>query len=192
MTLTWGNVSAVDREKGVFVIKPSGVDYRVMTADDMVVVSLESGEVVEGNKKPSSDTRPIACCIRLSRRWAALCIPIRATPPSGRRPGNLFRDRHYPCRLLLWPVPCTRLMTDAEINGEYEWETGVIVETFRQQGIDPAQMPGVLVHSTARSPGVRTPKTRYITPSCWKRSPIWGFLPPAGAAAAGYAADPAG
>ena len=56
VTLTWGNVSAVDREKGVFVIKPSGVDYRVMTADDMVVVSLESGEVVEGNKKPSSDT----------------------------------------------------------------------------------------------------------------------------------------
>ncbi|MBZ4261433.1 class II aldolase/adducin family protein, partial [Mycobacterium tuberculosis] len=56
VTLTRGNVSAVDREKGVFVIKPSGVDYRVMTADDMVVVSLESGEVVEGNKKPSSDT----------------------------------------------------------------------------------------------------------------------------------------
>ncbi len=91
VTLTWGNVSAVDREKGVFVIKPSGVDYRVMTADDMVVVSLESGEVVEGNKKALVGyPRPIACCIRLSRRWAALCIPIRATPPSGRRPGNLF------------------------------------------------------------------------------------------------------
>lgn len=90
VTLTWGNVSAVDREKGVFVIKPSGVDYRVMTADDMVVVSLESGEVVEGNKSPRRIPRPIACCIRLSRRWAALCIPIRATPPFGRRPGNLF------------------------------------------------------------------------------------------------------
>ena len=56
VTLTWGNVSAVDRERGVFVIKPSGVDYSVMTADDMVVVSIETGEVVEGTKKPSSDT----------------------------------------------------------------------------------------------------------------------------------------
>ena len=56
VTLTWGNVSAVDRGQGVLVIKPSGVDYRMMTADDMVVVSLETGEVVEGNKKPSSDT----------------------------------------------------------------------------------------------------------------------------------------
>ena len=56
VTLTWGNVSAVDREKGVFVIKPSGVDYTVMTAEDMVVVSIETGEVVEGDKKPSSDT----------------------------------------------------------------------------------------------------------------------------------------
>lgn len=56
VTLTWGNVSAVDRERGVFVIKPSGVDYSIMTADDMVVVSIETGEVVEGAKKPSSDT----------------------------------------------------------------------------------------------------------------------------------------
>ena len=56
VTLTWGNVSAVDRERGVFVIKPSGVDYSVMTADDMVVVSIATGEVVEGQKKPSSDT----------------------------------------------------------------------------------------------------------------------------------------
>ncbi len=85
VTLTWGNVSAVDREKGVFVIKPSGVDYTVMTADDMVVVSLETGEVVEGKKKPSSDTPTHACCIGHSRPSAASCIPIRATPPSGRR-----------------------------------------------------------------------------------------------------------
>lgn len=91
VTLTWGNVSAVDRDKGVLVIKPSGVDYGLMTADDMVVVSLETGEVVEGNKKPLPIRRPIACCIRRFRRLAGLCIPIRATPPSGRRPDNLFR-----------------------------------------------------------------------------------------------------
>ena len=83
-------------------------------------------------------------------------------------------DRHHPRRLFYGPVPCTRLMTDAEINGEYEWETGnVIVETFRQQGIDPAQMPGVLVHSHGPFAG-KTPKTRYTMPSCWRRSPIWG------------------
>jgi L-ribulose-5-phosphate 4-epimerase len=65
-------------------------------------------------------------------------------------------------------------MTDEEINGEYEWETGrVIVETFREQGIDPAQMPGVLVHSHGPFAWGKTPKTRYITLSCWKRSPIW-------------------
>ena len=103
VTLTWGNVSAVDREKGVFVIKPSGVDYRVMTADDMVVVSLESGEVVEGNKKPSSDT------------------------PTHRLLYQAF------------PTLGGIVHTHSRHN--------VIVETSRQQGIDPAQMPGVLVHS---------------------------------------------
>ena len=107
VTLTWGNVSAVDRERGVFVIKPSGVDYNVMTADDMVVVSIETGE---GQSIPAT--------------------------------GTTHADYFY------GTIPCTRKMTDAEINGEYEWETGnVIVETFEKQGIDAAQMPGVLVHS---------------------------------------------
>ncbi|MCV5976881.1 class II aldolase/adducin family protein, partial [Escherichia coli] len=69
VTLTWGNVSAVDREKGVFVIKPSGVDYRVMTADDMVVVEIASGKVVEGSKKPSSDT---PTHLALYRRYAEI------------------------------------------------------------------------------------------------------------------------
>lgn len=91
VTLTWGNVSAVDRERGVLVIKPSGVDYSAMGADDMVVVSLESGEVVEGKRNPLQIHRPIACSTRPSRHWAGLSIPIRATPPSGRRPGKRFR-----------------------------------------------------------------------------------------------------
>ena len=110
VTLTWGNVSAVDRERGVFVIKPSGVDYSVMTADDMVVVSHAT-------------------------IWAQAGQSIPAT-------GTTHADYFY------GTIPCTRKMTDAEINGEYEWETGnVIVETFEKQGIDAAQMPGVLVHS---------------------------------------------
>ncbi|STV70138.1 L-ribulose-5-phosphate 4-epimerase [Klebsiella pneumoniae] len=104
VTLTWGNVSAVDREKGVFVIKPSGVDYRVMTADDMVVVSLESGEVVEGNKKPSSDTPThrllyqafptLGGIVHTHSRHATIWAQAGQSIP---------RDRHYPCRLLLWP-----------------------------------------------------------------------------------------
>ncbi|ADO49905.1 L-ribulose-5-phosphate 4-epimerase [[Enterobacter] lignolyticus] len=149
VTLTWGNVSAVDRARGVLVIKPSGVDYRQMTADDMVVVSLDSGEVVEGRKKPSSDTPThrllyqafpaIGGIVHTHSRhatiWAQAGLAIPAT-------GTTHADYFYGA------IPCTRRMTDAEINGEYEWETGkVIVETFAALGLDAAQMPGVLVHS---------------------------------------------
>ena len=74
-----------------------------MTADDMVVVSLESGEVVEGNKKPSSDTPTHRLLYQAFPTWAGLCIPIRATPPSGRRPGQpIPATGTTPCRLLLW------------------------------------------------------------------------------------------
>ncbi|MDM4855407.1 class II aldolase/adducin family protein [Escherichia coli] len=80
---------------------------------------------------------------------AALCIRTRATPPSGRRRVSRFQQPALPTPTIsTTTIPCTRKMTDAEINGEYEWETGnVIVETFEKQGIDAAQMPGVLVHS---------------------------------------------
>lgn len=92
VTLTWGNVSAVDRERGVFVIKPSGVDYSVMTTDDMVVVSIETGEVVEGTKKPSSDTPTHRLLYQAFPPLAALCIRTRATPPSGRRRVSRFQQ----------------------------------------------------------------------------------------------------
>ena len=149
VTLTWGNVSAVDRDLGVLVIKPSGVDYDKMTAEDMVVVSLETGAVVEGTKKPSSDTPThrrlyqafptlggiVHTHSRHATIWAQAGQPIPAT-------GTTHADYFY------GPVPCTRTMTDAEINGDYEWDTGsVIVETFEKNGIDVASMPGVLVHS---------------------------------------------
>ena len=103
VTLTWGNVSAVDREKGVFVIKPSGVDYRVMTADDMVVVSLESGEVVEGNKKPSSDTPHHRLLYQAFPTLGGIVHTRCATTHLGAGRQSISRDRHYPCRLLLWP-----------------------------------------------------------------------------------------
>ncbi len=177
VTLTWGNVSAVDRQQGVFVIKPSGVDYDVMTADDMVVVSIATGEVVEGKKKPSSDTPThrllyqafptIGGIVHTHSRhatiWAQAGQPIPAT-------GTTHADYFY------GTIPCTRKMTDEEINGEYEWQTGnVIVETFEKQAIDAAQMPGVLVHSHGPFAWGKTPKTRCITPSCWKKSLTWGF-----------------
>lgn len=149
VTLTWGNVSAVDREQGVLIIKPSGVDYRVMTADDMVVVSLKTGEVVEGKKKPSSDTPThrllyqrfphIGGIVHTHSRhatiWAQAGLPIPAT-------GTTQADYFYGA------IPCTRKMTDEEINGEYEWQTGVLIaDMFADRGLDPMQIPGVLVHS---------------------------------------------
>lgn len=149
VTLTWGNVSAVDRERGVLVIKPSGVEYSAMRAEDMVVVSLETGEVVEGNKKPSSDTpthrllylrfTAIGGIVHTHSRhatiWAQAGQPIPAT-------GTTHADYFY------GEIPCTRKMTDTEINGEYEWQTGVVIaETFQRKDIDPQQVPGVLVHS---------------------------------------------
>ncbi|MTD41046.1 L-ribulose-5-phosphate 4-epimerase [Erwinia sp. CPCC 100877] len=149
VTLTWGNVSAVDRERGVLVIKPSGVEYDAMCARDMVVVSLESGEVIEGDKKPSSDTPThrllyqsfpeIGGIVHTHSRHATIWAQAGQSIPAT---GTTHADYFYGA------IPCTRKMTDAEINGEYERETGsAIVETFRERGISAAQMPGVLVHS---------------------------------------------
>ena len=149
VTFTWGNVSAVDEARQWMVIKPSGVEYDVMTADDMVVVEIASGKVVEGSKKPSSDTpthlalyrryAEIGGIVHTHSRHATIWAQAGQSIPAT---GTTHADYFY------GTIPCTRKMTDAEINGEYEWETGkVIVETFEKQGIDAAQMPGVLVHS---------------------------------------------
>lgn len=149
VTFTWGNVSAVDRERGVIVIKPSGVEYDVMTAEDMVAVDLASGKVVEGNKKPSSDTpthlelyrqfEHIGGIVHTHSRHATVWAQAqRDLAAFGTTHGDYFYGS----------IPCTRLMKDAEIEGEYELETGkVIVETFRERGIDPMQVPAVLVAS---------------------------------------------
>ena len=146
VTFTWGNVSAIDRERGLVVIKPSGVAYDGMTADDMVVVDL-NGNVVEGNWKPSSDTpthlvlyKAFPACggiVHTHSRWATSF----AQAGVGIQPlGTTQADYFY------GEIPCTRAMTPAEIAGEYEAETGnVIVETF--QGKDPMAIPAVLVHS---------------------------------------------
>lgn len=149
VTFTWGNVSAIDREKNLVVIKPSGVDYDVMTADDMVVVDLFTGKVVEGNKKPSSDTPThlelyrqfptIGGIVHTHSRHATIWAQAGKDLIAA---GTTHADYFY------GSIPCTRKMTPDEIQGEYELETGkVIVETFQQRHIEPAQVPAVLVHS---------------------------------------------
>ena len=146
ITFTWGNVSGIDRESGLVVIKPSGVSYDGMTVEDMVVVDLQ-GKVVEGKWKPSSDTPThlalyrafpkMGGIVHTHSRWATSFaqagLPI---PAMGTTQGDYFYG----------DIPCTRKMTPAEIAGEYELETGnVIIETFKD--IDPMTIPAVLVHS---------------------------------------------
>ena len=149
ITFTWGNVSGIDREKGLVVIKPSGVEYDVMTQDDMVVVDLHTGKVVEGSKKPSSDTPThlelyrqfpeIGGIVHTHSRHATTWAQAgRGLTALGTTHADYFDGT----------IPCTRLMTEAEIQGEYELETGkVIVETFKTKGINPKDIPAVLVHS---------------------------------------------
>ncbi len=149
VTFTWGNVSGVDRERGLMVIKPSGVEYGAMTPDDMVAVDLRTGERVEGRWKPSSDTDThlalyrafpgLGGIVHTHSRWATTFaqagMPI---PAMGTTQGDYFYG----------DIPCTRKMTPEEIAGAYELETGnVILETFRSRGLDPMQIPAVLVHS---------------------------------------------
>lgn len=146
VTFTWGNVSGIDRERGLVVIKPSGVPYKGMTAEDMVVVDLD-GNLIEGKWKPSSDTpthlelyRAFAECggiVHTHSRWATTFAQAgMAIPAMGTTQADYFYG----------PIPCTRPMTEMEIRGEYEKETGrVIVETFK--GHNPAAIPGVLVYS---------------------------------------------
>jgi L-ribulose-5-phosphate 4-epimerase len=145
VTFTWGNVSGIDRERGLVVIKPSGVAYDRLTAEDMVVVNLD-GEVVEGQWKPSSDTPThlwlykqfpgIGGIVHTHSTWATAWAQAgKGIPPLGTTHADYFYGE----------IPCTRPMTNEEIQGEYELETGkVITETFRF--LDPLQVPGVLVH----------------------------------------------
>ncbi|MBH2543370.1 L-ribulose-5-phosphate 4-epimerase [Serratia marcescens] len=148
VTFTWGNVSAIDRQSGMVVIKPSGIAYEAMTLEDLVVVDLE-GKVREGHRKPSSDTATHLALYRAfadiggvvhthSRNatiWAQAGQPIPAL-------GTTHADYFY------GDIPCTRPMSEAEIAGDYEGETGkVIIETFNRAGRDPQQVPGVLVYS---------------------------------------------
>jgi len=141
---TWGNVSAIDRESGLVVIKPSGVSYEEMRAKQMVVVDLD-GKVVEGNLKPSSDTAThlvlynsfpeIGGIVHTHSTYATAWAQAGMDIPNI---GTTHAD-YFACE-----IPCTRMMTQEEVEGHYELETGrVIVERFK--GINPEHVPGVLV-----------------------------------------------
>lgn len=145
---TWGNVSGIDREKGLVVIKPSGVSYDGMSPEDMVVLDLE-GNVVEGDYKPSSDTathlvlyknfKNIGGIVHTHSEWATSWAQAGVAIPNV---GTTQADYFY------GEIPCTRKMTDDEIKGAYELETGnVIVETFKN--LNPDYVPGVLVNNHA-------------------------------------------
>lgn len=149
---TWGNVSGIDRARGLVVIKPSGVSYEDMKASDMVVVSLETGETVEGSLNPSSDTPThlalyrafpeLGGVVHTHSRWATVFAQAgRDLPPLG----TTHADHFYGA------VPCTRAMRREEIEGapgHYERETGrVIVETFEERGIDANAVAAALVRS---------------------------------------------
>lgn len=156
VTFTWGNVSAIDRESGLLVIKPSGVNYETMKAQDMVVVDLD-GNVVENDLRPSSDLPThielykafptVGGIVHTHSRWASSFaqagVPIAAT-------GTTHADYFY------GPVPCTRKLTPEEIKRNYEQETGkVIIETFAN--LDPDAVPAVLFCSHG--------------PFCWGKTP---------------------
>ncbi len=144
VTYTWGNVSGIDRESGLVVIKPSGVPYEELKAEDMVVVDLD-GNRVEGNMRPSSDVlthlvlyksfRDIGGVVHTHSNWATIWAQAERGIPAF---GTTHADYFY------GEIPCTRKMTDDEIKSDYEMNTGIVIaETFKDR--DPVHAPGVLV-----------------------------------------------
>lgn len=149
VTYTWGNVSGIDREKGLMVIKPSGVEYEDMKPGDMVVVELESGNTVDGELKPSSDTKTH---LKLYRAFPNIGGIVHTHSVNATAWAQAGKD--IPCfgtthaDYFYGAVPCTRDLTKKEIDEDYEGNTGnVIVETFVSRAIDPQYVPGVICHS---------------------------------------------
>ncbi|WP_423189102.1 L-ribulose-5-phosphate 4-epimerase [Alkalibacterium sp. f15] len=147
VVFTWGNVSGIDRERELIVIKPSGVDYDELSREKMVVVDFQ-GNVVEGELKPSSDTathielykhfKDIGGVVHTHSPWAVSFAQAGVDLPAA---GTTHADYFY------GDIPVTRAMKQGEIETDYEKQTGsVIIETFSERKIDPNQIPGVLVN----------------------------------------------
>lgn len=157
---TWGNVSGIDREQGLFVIKPSGVSYDNMKASDMVVCDLQ-GNVVEGKLNPSSDTpthavlyqrfSEIGGIVHTHSTWATAWAQSGLDVPAM---GTTHADTFY------GTVPCARFLTQEEIDKGYEAETGeLIAETFKEREVDPLEVPGVLLHGHGPFTWGKTPSS---------------------------------
>ena len=144
---TWGNVSEADRNTGLVVIKPSGLDYAVMQPEDMVVVDMETAEVVEGKWRPSSDLLTHIEIYRafpeiggITHTHSACAVSFAQAGMGVPALGTTHADYFY------GEIPCTRLLTRKEVEEDYEANTGrVIVETLHRRGIRPKSVPGILV-----------------------------------------------
>jgi L-ribulose-5-phosphate 4-epimerase len=148
VTYTWGNVSGIDRERGLVVIKPSGVDYEALTPDQLVVLDLD-GNQVEGDLNPSSDTKTH---IELYKAFPQLGGIVHTHSPYA--VGWAQAGEDIPCYgtthadYFSGSIPCARHLTAEELEEDYEKNTGkVIIETFRQRGLDPVAVPAVICHS---------------------------------------------
>ena len=148
VTYTWGNVSGIDREKGLFVIKPSGVEYDELRPEDLVVLDLK-GNQVEGELNPSSDTKTH---LVLYNAFPQLGGIVHTHSPYA--VGWAQAGEDIPCfgtthaDYFYGPVPCARHLTQEELDEDYELNTGkIIVETFKERGIDPKAVPGVICFS---------------------------------------------
>ena len=144
---TWGNVSEIDRDKGLVVIKPSGVDYAFLKADDMVVVSLETGKVVEGGYKPSSD---LDTHLELYRKYPQIGGVAHTHSTNAVAFAQAGMDipalgtTHADC--FYGDIPCTRELTKEEVESDYELNTGkVIIEEIEKRGYDVMSIPGIIV-----------------------------------------------
>lgn len=146
---TWGNVSGIDREKGLVVIKPSGVDYDGMKPDDMVVVDLNTGETVEGKWKPSSDTathleiyRAFESVGGITHTHSVNAVAFAQAGMDIPALGTTHADYFY------GSIPCTRELTQSEVEAAYEVNTGkVIIECIKKRCMDPMAVPGVVVRN---------------------------------------------
>ena len=148
VTYTWGNVSAVDRTAGLMVIKPSGVEYEDLSPDKLVVLDLD-GRRVEGSLNPSSDTRTHLELYRAFPEIGGIVHTHSAHAVAWAQAG-----RDIPCfgtthaDYFYGPVPCARALSPEEVEDDYEGSTGrVIVETFRERGLNPVHVPGVICRS---------------------------------------------
>ncbi|WPW61340.1 L-ribulose-5-phosphate 4-epimerase [Streptococcus agalactiae] len=145
---TWGNVSEVDREAGLIVIKPSGVDYDQLTPENMVVTDLE-GNIVEGDLNPSSD---LPTHVQLYKAWqksVVLFILIQQKQLAGHKRVAIFHFMEQHMQIIFMvPVPCARSLSEDEVNTAYEKETGsVIIEEFERRNLDPMAVPGIIVRN---------------------------------------------